>query len=259
VNHIRPTYEGKLTKALDPLEIRASAEQGLLTGHASKFWVADSYAEAVAPGAFVETIAQRGPQGANRILLRYEHEHTIGTHTKMAEDAAGLAIEGHVSDDGMWGTAVRKHLSDNVVYGISIGFRRLADRTAEDSDPLDLSSAPDWVKTLPRNEIRVLTRVKLYEDSVVSFPAVDPATVDSYRCDPTDIAALITAVKTGSLSVEQITQLKTILTDSPADGPQADGEMLAAARLTQTARRKRQADIAFLQFRATELGIGVSL
>lgn len=259
MNNRRQTYDGTLTKQRDPLELKAQAEQGLITGYASKWWVVDSYAEATAPGSFAETIAQRGPRGADRILLRYEHETTIGTHRSMAEDATGLAIEGHVSDDGMDGTRVRRHLADGVKYGLSIGFRRLADRTAEESDPLDFASAPEWVQRLPRNEIRILTRVKLYEDSIVSFPAVDPATVDSYRSDPPDVAALIIAVKAGRLSDEQITQLKALLSDSPADGPQADSETPAAARLTQTARRTRQAELTFLRHRAAALGIGVSL
>ena len=140
----RTTYDGLLTKQRDPLAVKANAEQGILSGHASRFWVVDSYLEATAPGAFAKTIAQRGPSGENRILLRYEHAVTIGTHKSMAEDAKGLAIEALVSDDGMDGTRVRRHLADGVVYGLSIGFRRIGDRTATDDDPLDFSTAPSW-------------------------------------------------------------------------------------------------------------------
>ena len=249
----RTTYDGQLTKRRDPLEVRADGEQGILTGYASKYWVVDSYAEATAPGAFAETISQRGPRGSNRILLRYEHETTIGTHRSMAEDAAGLVIEGHVSDDGMDGTRVRRHLADGVQYGISIGFRRMADRTAEESDPLDLSTAPSWVQSLPRNEIRILTGVKLYENSVVSFPAVDPALVESYRSDAPDIDALIAAVQSGRLSDDHLTQLKALFT-SPADPPGTDGETLADVRLLQTVRRQRNAELIALHMKLHGLG-----
>ena len=253
----RPTYDGPLTKDRDPLEIRADAEKGLLTGYASKFWAIDSYAEATAPGAFQQTVADRGPQGANRIILRYEHEHTIGTHTKMAEDADGLAIEAKVSDDGQWGSAVRAHLSDGVPYGLSIGFRRQSDRTAEDSDPLDFSSAPEWAKTLPRNEIRILTGVKLMENSVVSFPAVDPATVDSYRSlpDDFDIAEFV-----ARLDAAKRAELLTYLAQAselPADGP--GGSETPAPRVTQTARRTRDADLTILLTALRRQGIGVQL
>jgi HK97 family phage prohead protease len=240
----RSSYEGTLTKQRDPLDFKAEAEKGLLTGYASKFWVVDSYAEATAPGAFAETIAQRGPQGANRILLRYEHEHTIGRHTQMAEDATGLAIEAKVSDDGQWGTAVRAHLADEVQYGLSIGFRRHSDRTAEDSDPLDFNSAPDWVKTLPRNEIRVLTGLRLMENSVVSFPAVDPALIDSYRSSEPDIPALIAAIKAGNLSAEHLTQLRELLSETPAD-TSSNSETPVLSEV-DTAKRNRAAEYAFL-------------
>jgi HK97 family phage prohead protease len=240
----RSSYDGILTKAYDPLEVKADAEKGILSGYASKFWVVDSYAEATAPGSFTKTIAERGPKGANRILLRYEHEHTIGTHTAMQEDGDGLNIEARVSDDGMWGTAVRSHLKDDVQYGLSIGFRRVADRTAEDDDPLDFSSAPDWVKTIPRNEIRILTGVKLMENSVVSFPAVDPALVSSYRSD-LDISKLA-----AELTPEQRAELMQILTAMPADS--ATTTETAGVVVTQTAFRNYQAEFALL---CNQLGV----
>lgn len=225
----RSSYDGILTKSRDPLDVKADSDKGLLTGYASKFWVVDSYAEATAPGAFAETIAQRGPAGANRILLRYEHEHTIGTHTAMAEDSAGLNIEAKVSDDGMWGSTVRAHLKDAVQYGLSIGFRRIHDRTAEDTDPLDFGSAPDWVKTMPRNEIRILTGVRLMENSVVSFPAVDPALVNSYR-STVDIDKLY-----AELTDEQREHLKRLLELPADDGSNSQEPVLP---IVQTAKRR---------------------
>jgi HK97 family phage prohead protease len=249
----RSSYDGTLTKQRDPLDFKADSQKGLLTGYASKFWVVDSYAEATAPGAFAETIAQRGPQGSNRILLRYEHEHTIGRHTNMLENDTGLAIEAKVADDGMWGTAVRAHLADDVQYGLSIGFRRHSDRTAEDSDPLDFSSAPDWVKTLPRNEIRVLTGLRLMENSVVSFPAVDPALIDSYRSSEPDIPALIAAVRAGNLSDDHLSQLRALLSETPADiSSNSETPVLPDAR---TARRGRAMEMTLLLADLRQRGI----
>ena len=243
----RSTYDGILTKSRDPLDVKADADKGLLTGYASKFWVVDSYAEATAPGAFTETIAQRGPQGANRILLRYEHEHTIGTHTRMAEDDAGLAIEAKVSDDGMWGSTVRAHLKDDVQYGLSIGFRRHGDRTAEDNDTLDFSSAPDWVKTLPRNEIRILTGLRLMEDSVVSFPAVDPALVNGYRSD-LDLDTFV-----AGLTDSQRDYLKRLISESLAEGG-SNSEKPVLPTL-QTAMRNRHAETQILLADLRQRGI----
>lgn len=254
----RSTYDGLLTKSRDPLEFKADAEHGILTGHTTKWWVVDSYAETTAPGSFAQTIAQRGPaSGKNRILLRYEHEHTIGTHQTLTEDALGVAIEAKVSDDGQWGSAVRAHLADGVPYGLSIGFRRISDRSATDDDPLDFSSAPEWVMRMPRNEIRVLTGVKLMENSVVSFPAVDPALITNYRSqDAFDFEALLAAVKAGQLTAEQTAQLKSLFSDAqPADTASDDGETPPAGAVQTVLCRNRHAEYELIRADLARLGV----
>lgn len=220
----RSTYDGLLTKALDPLAFKANAEQGLLSGYASQFWVVDSYGECTAPGCFQKSITERGPKSATpRILLRYEHTETIGTHTAMSEDASGLQIEAKVSDDGMYGTAVRRQLADEVPYGLSIGFRRIGWRTATADDPLILDFAPTWARQMAITDpasISVLTEVKLMENSVVSFPAVDNALIDSYRADDLNARALqrvLTDLKAGRLTDAHLATLTQITQAMPAD------------------------------------------
>lgn len=220
----RQTSDGFLTKALDPLAFKANAEQGVLSGYASKFWVVDSYGEATAPGAFQKSITERGPKSDTpRVLLRYEHEYTIGTHTALSEDASGLAIEAKISDDGMYGTAVRRQLADAVPYGLSIGFRRIGWRTATEDDPLILDSAPPWAKVMAETDpaqISILTEVKLMENSVVSFPAVDNALVDAYRADDLNGRALqrvLADLKSGRLTAAHLATLTSIAQAMPAD------------------------------------------
>ena len=252
MDYRRPDYSGILTKDYDPLEVKAQPDQGLVDGFASLFGVLDSYGEVTARGAFANTIGQR----RDRIHLRYEHEHTIGTHKELEETHRGLRITGFISDDGSHGSTVRRHLADGVQYGISIGFRRIADRSATDDDIIDVSSAPTWAQQLPRSDIRVLTEIKLYENSLVSFPACDPALVESYRSGTPDIAALIAAVKAGSLTDDQTAQLKSLF-DSPADLPGTDGEMLADVRSLQTVRRQRNAELIALRMKLHGLGVAL--
>ncbi len=151
-----------------------------------------------------------------------------------------------MSDDGMDGTRVRCHLADGVQYGLSIGFRRITDRSGEESDPFDFSTAPDWVRRLPANEIRVLTGVKLYENSVVSFPAVDPALVESYRSGPVDFESLLAAVKAGRLTADQTAQLKAILDATPAARGEGGGEMPPAVPAQTAALRNYAAEFELL-------------
>lgn len=223
----RTSYDGTLTKADSPFEFKATADKGLIGGYASKFWVVDSYGEVTAPGSFQKSIEERGPAGAGRIPVRYEHMHTIGTHTDMAEDSDGLSIEGKISDDGQWGTAVRAHLADGVKYGLSIGFRAIGWRNATEDDPLDFSSAPTYIRKLSPEDIIVLTEIKLMENSIVTFPAVDPATVDSYRSLADgwrDFDAFLGDLKAGKLTDDHMDELRGAL----ATVTNADGATLAA-------------------------------
>lgn len=231
----RPSYDGVLTKDQHPLRAKADAktvgEQGILSGYGSKFWVVDSYAECTAPGAFSRTIAERGPDGADRIFLRFEHYETIGVWTALREDDQGLHGEAFIKDDGGLGSKLRKHLAEPhpLNYGLSIGFRGIAQRPATVDDPLDLSSAPGWVKQLATQDIgqiTVLTEVKLMEISAVTFPAVDPALVESYRSDVDELALqrLLLGLKAGTLTPTQIGLLREIAAALPAAGAPATSQ-----------------------------------
>lgn len=237
-----------LTKDLAPEPLtKTRADDGVLEGYSTRWWVVDSYGEFTIPGAFSKSIAERGPKSANpKIVLRYEHEHTIGTHTEMVEDETGVRIAAKISDDGMWGTALRKQLADGVPYGLSIGFRRVKQRPATEADPLDLTYAPDYIKQMIASDgvgfLVGLEEIKHLEDSAVTFPAVEPATVDSYRSDVLDlpqrhIDALIRDLKAGRLSDDHIQTLRAFAQTLPA-ASDPDGEMPAPVA-PQTAVQRR--------------------
>src|SRR4030095_8184305 len=154
----RTSYDGLLTKAQDPVSFKAEPESGILSGYASLWYVVDSYGEFTVPGAFARSIAERGPESSTpRIVFRLEHEYTIGTHTKMLEDEKGLYIEAQIADDGMYGTVLRRQLAAGVLYGLSIGFRRVKQREATLDDPLDLTSAPRWIVEMAASDPSFLT------------------------------------------------------------------------------------------------------
>jgi HK97 family phage prohead protease len=242
-----------LTKDADPTPFtKADGETGIVEGFSTRYWVVDSYGEFTVPGAFSKSIAERGP-GADkqRILLRYEHEHTIGKHTEMVEEADGVRIKAKISDDGMFGSAVRAHLKDDVPYGLSIGFRRVASRPAQESDPLIWDHAPDYIRQMAMDDLSFvtgLTEIKHLEDSIVTFPAVDNALVTDYRStlDLTQRALdrLMADVKAGRLTDDHITHLRQIASGLPAGTTPDAGETPDAPRISQavTVHRNYQAE-----------------
>lgn len=214
-----------LTKDLAPVALtKADGDSGIVEGYSTKYWVVDSYGEFTIPGAFTKSIQERGPDAATqRILLRYEHEHTIGKHTEMTEDDQGVKIAAKISDDGMYGSAVRAHLKDDVPYGLSIGFRRINARPATEADPLIWDFAPDYIRQMAMSDLSMITglsEVKHLEDSIVTFPAVDNALVTGYRSvlDLTQksIDRLMADLKAGRLTDDHITHLRRLIADLPA-------------------------------------------
>lgn len=255
-----------LTKDINPANIeKADGESGILTGYASDFGVVDSYAEVTAPGAFAKSISERGPDSqSSRIHLRFEHDYTIGRHVSMVEDERGLKVEALVSDDGMWGSAVRAHLRDGVPYGMSIGFRRISERPATEADRLDFSTAPAYITELAKQDIgniTVLTEVKLLENSVVTFPAVESALVTDYRStlDLTQkaIERIVADIKAGRLTDDHLTQLRQIAADLPAGLTPDATETVSAPRGSQTAAELRNypAELALAEHMLARLGI----
>jgi HK97 family phage prohead protease len=246
----------------DPIEFKAAnADSGILSGYASKFWVVDSYAETIAPGAFQRSIAERGPEGADRILLRYEHYITVGKPTGMDEDADGLTVEAKVSDDGMDGTRLRRQLADDVPYGLSIGFYRLATRTATEEDPLIWDYAPSWAKRLSPEEITVHTEMKLVEFSAVSFPAVDNALVEGYRSQQRAelLRSFLPDLKAGRLSDDDLAALKDLAEAWLADGRSNGGETPLETPTTRTVTRRYDLEWAVLSGQLRQYGVDLEL
>lgn len=256
-----------LTKDLAPEPFaKADGETGTLEGYITRYWVVDSYGEVTAPGSFSKSMAERGPAGADRTFLRYEHEHTIGKITDMAEDELGVTVSAKVSDDGMFGSAVRAHLKDGVPYGMSIGFRRIGSRAATADDPLIWDYAPDYIKQMAADDptfVTVLTEVKNLEDSVVTFPAVENALVTNYR-STLDLSAkaidrLMADLKAGRLTDDHLLQLRRLVADLPADSTPTGEMPKSGATQTAIPTRNFETEFAHAQCVSMLAGMGISL
>ena len=149
-------------------------------GHASTSWHVDSYGTAFAPGAWGKTIAER----SGRVVVLWQHDAhlPIGRPTRLEEDADGLAVTALVSEATSYGRDALALLRDGVPLGLSVGFSTIRDREATDSDPLILDNAPDAIRADP-GQVRVIEEARLYEFSLVSFPANEAATVTAVRGD----------------------------------------------------------------------------
>lgn len=171
-------YIGLDSVRADP---EVDSEAGTVSGYLSAFWVVDSYGTAFAPGAFDKTISER----ADKFHLLYQHnpDWSIGKLTNVETDSIGLRHSSTVIDDGAEGTTCLKRLRGGVPFGHSHGFRTIQERQATPDDPLIFSeNTPEWVRRDPSNAY-VITEVKLYEGSIVTFSSNDLAVITDVRTD----------------------------------------------------------------------------
>ncbi len=145
-------------------EIKAVKDDGFFSGYASVFDVVDSYGDVVRKGAFEETIKEW--QAKNKmppVLWNHSSSEPIGLYTSMKEDDYGLYVEGQLLvNDVPRAKQVHALMAKRVVDGLSIGFRSI-ERSYNDDDTVNL------------------LKLRLFEVSVVTFPANDDTRIDAVK------------------------------------------------------------------------------
>ena len=156
------------------LSIKAAsvADDGSFEGYGSVFGNTDSYGEVVAPGAFLESLAELKAKGrVVPILWQHNSTQPIGVYTEIVEDEHGLKVKGQllIGDGTAANPGVQQAkeayalLKAGAVSGLSIGY---------------------WVRSANYDEktgIRTLVKLDLVEVSLVTFPANDDARVEAVK------------------------------------------------------------------------------
>ncbi len=143
-------------------DLKAVESDGTFSGYASRFNIADLGRDLVLPGAFHESISKRGPRGI-KMLFQHDPSEPIGVWMELREDAHGLFVRGRVLPEVARGREVLALMRAGALDGLSIGFKTVQGRT-------DAKSG-----------IRKLSRVDLWEISVVTFPMLPEARVSAVK------------------------------------------------------------------------------
>lgn len=139
---------------------------GTFKGYGSVFGTIDSYNEAVDKGAFSESLKKNGLPA---LLWQHRSDNVIGVYTKAEEDEKGLYIEGHLNMETQQGREAYALLKQGALNGLSIGFRPLVEEVNKETGVVHIK------------------KLRLYEVSIVTFPANEDATVDSVKSAPETI------------------------------------------------------------------------
>lgn len=140
-------------------------------GYACLFNVADLGRDLVQPGAFAASLARQGAAGV-RLLYQHDPAEPIGVWSEAFEDARGLYVRGRLSPDVARARECAALIREGALDGLSIGFKAVEARTD------------------PRTRVRRLSRIDLWEVSIVTFPMQPGARIVR---DPASPSALLAA------------------------------------------------------------------
>lgn len=146
-------------------EIKATKDGAEFEGYGSVFGNVDSYNEIVAQGAFADSIKDIKASGRPLpVLWNHNSDEPIGKYLDLVEDERGLKVRGQLLTGSVSrAKEIASMIEAGIISGLSIGY---------------------YVKGYTIDEetrIWTLTKLKLREISVVTFPANDEARIETVK------------------------------------------------------------------------------
>lgn len=194
--NLKKTPETLERKLVDLCEVKLANDDdgvGTLVGYGAFFNNVDSYGDVIAPGAFKNTLKEWKKRGKfPKMLLQHggmgigvDDMLPVGQWTHMEENSRGLKVEGRLfAMNTERGQYIYEGLKSGELDGLSIGFETIGVKYG------DGPNEPD----------RLLTEIKLWEVSIVTFPANDKARTTGVKMTPDELRALEAVLRDEGLS-----------------------------------------------------------
>ncbi|MCG8445908.1 MAG: HK97 family phage prohead protease [Hyphomicrobiales bacterium] len=143
-------------------DLKTLTDEGEFEGYASVFGEVDHDNDIVIAGAFQESLRRRGP-GQIKLLWQHMTSEVIGKWLEIREDRRGLYVKGKLLLGIQRARECYELMREEALDGLSIGFRTIDEK-------LD-----------PDTGARRLVELDLREISLVTFPALETATVSRVK------------------------------------------------------------------------------
>ena len=147
------------------LDFKHTEADGTFEGYASLFNREDLGRDIVMPGAFRESLAQRGARGI-KLLFQHDANQPIGVWTVLQEDTRGLYAQGRLMREVAKAREVMALMRAGALDGLSIGFRTVKARRDKASG------------------VRRIDKIDLWEISIVTFPLLPEARITTAKQTP---------------------------------------------------------------------------
>lgn len=239
MNHDVPT--GRMTKDFT-FDVKSVTDEGVIEGYASVFDVIDEQGDIVLPGAFTRTINAWNAKGKPvPVLWQHDAFAPIGATTGITEDGHGLRVRAQLAMGVQKAREAHELAAAGVLGGLSIGFS--VPKLASDGQP-----AIVWDD---ERDARLFREVRLWEYSLVTFPANEAAVITSVKeagppewaTDLTAAARELRAVLDHRETLRLLREVRTILSHASSEPPVGrahDREDALADLLRQTTQALTQ-------------------
>lgn len=138
-----------------------SNDKSIVSGYASVFGVRDSQGDVIVHGAFASSIVDFNNGKVVPLLWQHNVEQPIGVIEKLEEDEYGLYVVAKILHEVRQGMEATELIKSRVICNFSIGF-------CTEEYSLDYES-----------DTRILSKVGLWEVSLVTFPANNQSCITS--------------------------------------------------------------------------------
>jgi uncharacterized protein len=158
--------ETKFRRFDGELALKEGAE---IAGYASLFGAADQSGDVVQKGAYGASLTRLASAGRGvKMLWQHDPSRPIGVWDEVREDAKGLFVRGRLLLDVQAAREAHVLLQAGAIDGLSIGYRTLRAEKAGGQ--------------------RLLHEIELWEVSLVTFPMLPEARVQTSVSDEADLA-----------------------------------------------------------------------
>lgn len=144
--------------------LKAAGESGLIEGYGAVFGNLDSYGDVILPAAFTASLKEWSDAGRSvPMLWQHNKAQPIGVWPDLVADDHGLKVSGQLILDVAQAREAHALVKGGAVTGLSIGY-----------SPIKATRSAD-------TGVRVLEQIRLYEISLVTFPANEAALVTGVK------------------------------------------------------------------------------
>jgi len=155
-----------MTETMDAaFELKAVDAEGVFEGYASIFEAVDDGHDAVLPGAFARSLAEKGPAGI-KLLWQHDPSEPVGRIEAIREDSRGLFVRGRLLPELRRAAEALSLMRCGALDGLSIGYRTR--RARHDA----------------KSGVRMIEEVDLWEVSLVTFPMQAGARIAAFKAMP---------------------------------------------------------------------------